>query len=386
MTGGSPASFSRVLDRLDLPALTGAAADATDADVLASLRRDQPDLRDLAVLLSPAGTGHLEEMATRARAVTVRRFGRVIRLFAPLYLSNHCLSTCTYCGFARNLDVARRHLSPAQVTDQGLLLAGNGFRHVLLVAGEDRVRVSEDYLVDCVGRVSAHVPSVSVETQTWSPATYARLVAAGTEGVVHYQETYDRHTYRAVHPAGWKRDFDRRLRAMEDAGRAGARRLGLGVLVGLAADWRSDVLALAAHADHLFRAAWRSEVTLSLPRITASASGFRPRALVSDTQYVQALAALRLFAPDAGIVLSTRERAPLRDGLARIAVTHMSAGSSTEPGGYTTPGRAQEQFSVADTRSLREVSSVIESMGYEAVVQDALPPRGWAGTASLPAR
>ena len=188
---------------------------------------------------------------------------------------------------------------------------------------------------------------------------------------MHYQETYDRARYAEVHVAGWKRNFDRRLAAMERAGAAGVRRLGVGALLGLAPDWRHDVLAVAAHAAFLQRRFWRAEVTVALPRITPSASGFQPVVQVADAEFVQALAALRLALPDVGLVLSTREPAALRDGLARIAVTSMSAGSSTEPGGYQTPGRAQEQFSIGDTRSPAAVAQMLSEAGYEPVWKDA---------------
>ena len=154
-------------------------------------------------------------------------------------------------------------------------------------------------------------------------------------------------------------------------GAAGVRRLGVGALLGLAPDWRHDVLAVAAHAAFLQRRFWRAEVTVALPRITPSASGFQPVVEVADAAFVQALAALRLALPDVGLVLSTREPAPLRDGLARIAVTSMSAGSSTEPGGYQTPGRAQEQFSIGDTRSPAAVAQMLSAAGYEPVWKDA---------------
>jgi 2-iminoacetate synthase len=331
------------------------------------------DLADLAALLSPAATARLEELAQAARAVTLRRFGRAVRMYAPLYVSNACLSTCTYCGFAKGLPITRRTLSVDEVAAEAALLTGRGFRHVLLVAGEHRVEVSADYLVAVVERLRTDVPSLSIETQTWSDDTYTRLVAAGLEGVVHYQETYDRATYAQVHTAGWKRDYDRRLNSTELAATAGVRRLGIGALLGLAPDWRADVLALAAHAAFLVREWWRTEVTVSLPRMKPSAAGFQPAVPVTDAQYVQALAALRLFEPAAGVVLSTREPAPLRDGLVRIAVTHMSAGSSTEPGGYGEPGRASEQFSISDERTPAEVAAMLVAAGYEPVWKDAFP-------------
>lgn len=372
----TPGLFAAELAALDFGGFA-----ATDAEVTAALHREKRDLRDLAVLLSPAAEARLEEMAQAAAELTLRRFGRAVRLFAPLYVSNACLSTCTYCGFSKGLDVPRRTLTPEQVEEEARLLTGRGFRHLLLVSGEHRVEVSQDYLLDVVERLAPFVPSISLETQTWSDDTYARLVAAGAEGVVHYQETYDRARYAEVHVAGWKRDYDRRLASTERAAEAGIRRLGIGALLGLAHDWRADVVALGAHAAFLLRRYWRTEVTVALPRIKPSASGYQPVVPVTDRQYVQALAALRLFEPEAGIVLSTREPAVLRDGLVRIAVTHMSAGSSTEPGGYSHPGEAQEQFAVSDERSPAEIAAMLAAAGYEPVWKDAFPLREVAAPA-----
>ncbi|HVE99135.1 MAG TPA: 2-iminoacetate synthase ThiH [Mycobacteriales bacterium] len=372
---GSPGAFAADLAALDLPALSSYARRASQQDVDRALAADHRGVRELAALLSPAAASRLEELASAARECTLQRFGRAVRLFAPLYVSNACLSTCTYCGFAKDLDVVRRTLTPQEVAAEAAVLVGRGFRHVLLVSGEHRVEVSPAYLLDVVAALPESVVSVSVETQTWSGDTYGRLVAAGVEGVVHYQETYDRSRYGEVHVAGWKRDFDRRLAAVEVAADAGIRRLGVGALLGLALDWRADVLAVAAHASWLTRRYWRTEVTVALPRIKPSASGFQPVAELTDADYVQALCALRLCAPDAGIVLSTREPAALRDGLVRIAVTHLSAGSSTEPGGYTHPGASQEQFEVSDDRSAVEVAQMLEAAGYEPVWKDAFSLR-----------
>jgi 2-iminoacetate synthase len=114
---------------------------------------------------------------------------------------------------------------------------------------------------------------------------------------------------------------------------------------------------------------------------------------------VQLLCAFRLLFPDAGLVLSTRESPRMRNGLIRLGVTLMSAGSHTEPGGYTGAGRdhlhqtvrgrimpgttpagqpaplerranATEQFAIADARSPREVAEVIRGLGYEPVWKD----------------
>ncbi len=331
-------------------------------------------LVDLDALLAPGVD--LEALAHRAREVTLQRFGRAVRLFAPLYVSNACLSSCTYCGFSKGLDVARKTLSVEEVLAEAKALVAQGFRHLLLVSGEHRIEVSADYLVSCVEALRPFVPSISIETQTWSDDTYVRLVEAGLEGVVHYQETYDRVRYAEVHTAGWKRDYDRRLASTERAAEAGVRRLGIGALLGLSTDWRADVQAVAEHAVWLQKRYWRTEVTVSLPRIKPSASGFQPLVPVSDADYVQALCAVRIAAPEVGIVLSTREPAVLRDGLVKIAVTTMSAGSSTEPGGYLTPGTAQEQFAISDERTPAQVAAMLEAAGYEPVWKDAFALRG----------
>jgi len=372
-----PGEFAAVLAGLDLPALAARGLDADDAAVRAALATARGggrlSLTDLAVLLSPAAADRLEELAQLARETTLRRFGRAVRLFAPLYVSNACLSSCTYCGFAKGLPVVRRTLSVDETETEARLLADRGFRHLLLVSGEHRIEVSADYLVALVERLSPLFPAISIETQTWSDDTYSRLVAAGLVGAVHYQETYDRDRYREVHVAGWKRDFDRRLSSFERAGAAGVRRLGLGVLLGLAVDWRADVLALAAHASFLSRRFWRTEVMAALPRIRPNAAGFPPVVVVDDAQFVQAHVALRLYEPDLDLSLSTRETAPMRDGLARIAVTTMSAGSSTEPGGYGAPGEAGEQFSISDERPPAAVAAMLVAAGYDPVWKDAFP-------------
>ena len=343
---------------------------ATDADVARSLARQHRTLDDFAVLLSDAADRHLEQMAQLAHDTTVRRFGRTIHLFAPLYLSNECVSTCTYCGFSAGNEIARRTLTPDEVLAEALELTRRGFRHLLLVAGEHARIVSKDYLVECVRLLSPHVPSLSIEVQVWDTATYRRLVEAGCDGLVVYQETYDRATYGDVHLKGKKRNYDWRLAAPDRGAEAGMRRLGIAALLGLHDDWRFEALAVAAHARALVRRWWRSEVTVSLPRLRPAAGGFEPADPVDDRSFVQTLCALRLTLPDVGVVLSTREEPAFRDAVLRLGVTHMSAGSHTEPGGYAGPSDAEQQFEVADTRTPAEVASVLRAAGYDPVWKD----------------
>jgi 2-iminoacetate synthase len=312
----------------------------------------------------------IDRATNAAHATTVRRFGRTIHLFAPLYLSNECVSICTYCGFSADNEIARRTLSVDEVVAEARVLVDRGFRHLLLVAGEHARIVSKDYLVDCVRALAPFVPSISVEVQVWDSATYARLVEAGCEGVVVYQETYDRSTYAAVHLKGKKRNYDWRLAAPDRAAAVGVRRLGVGALLGLHDDWRAEAIALATHASALVHRWWRCDVTLSLPRLRPAAGGYEPADPISDRDFVQLLCALRLFLPDVGLVMSTRESPELRDALVRLGVTHMSAGSHTEPGGYAAPSDAEAQFEISDDRSPAEVAASLRAAGYDPVWKD----------------
>jgi 2-iminoacetate synthase len=331
-------------------------------------------LEDLAALLSPVAGEALEDMAVAAHALTVQRFGHTMHMFAPLYLSNECVSECTYCGFqVWNRDIARRTLSPGEVGAETRYLAHLGFRHVLLVAGEHPKHVSAAYVGECIEAAAEVVPNVSVEVQVWDEETYRGFVGAGCEGLVVYQECYDPRVYPRFHLKGNKRFFEWRLGAPERGATSGMLRLGIGTLIGLNPNWRWEVLALAAHARFLMRRYWRSDLTIALPRLEPAAGFPHPPEAMTDAELAQAVAALRLFLPDVGIVLSTRERPELRDGLARLGVTHMSAGSRTEPGGYSEPGEAEEQFVVSDDRPPAEVATALSAAGYEPVWKDSSP-------------
>jgi 2-iminoacetate synthase len=349
-----------------------------------------PVLRRFGALLEPKTDAQLAAAARDSAALTRQHFGRTIRLFAPLYLSNECINNCAYCGFSRDNAILRVTLDVAAVVKEAQHLASQGFRNLLLVAGEHPKFVSNGYLERCVRALVAEIPSISLEVAPMETPEYATLVAAGAEGLIVYQETYDREVYAAMHTAGPKKDYDWRLACPERAYAAGFRRIGVGALLGLA-EWRGEALALAAHLESLLRNCWRAQFTVSLPRLRPCAGEFAPPHPVGDREFIQLICALRLCFPQVGIVLSTREPAALRDALLPLGVTMMSAGSHTEPGGYTGQGRedlhltvrgkilapadsdaegATGQFQISDTRTPQEVAEVIRGQGFEPVWKD----------------
>jgi 2-iminoacetate synthase len=371
----------------------GASADAVEQ----SLGKPRLALEDFANLISPAAGRRMELLAMRSAQLTRQRFGKVIRLFAPLYLSNECVNNCRYCGFSRDNAILRVTLTVEEVVREARALKDQGFRNVLLVAGEHPKFVSNQYLRECVEALRNELHGISLEVGPMEVEGYRELVRAGAEGLVVYQETYDRARYAEVHTAGPKRDFDWRLETAERAYAAGFRRLGIGALYGIS-DWRVEAISLAAHAQYLLRHCWKAQLTISLPRLRPCAGEFDPPRPMADRDLVQLVCALRIFLPDAGLVLSTREPARLRNGLIPLGVTMMSAGSHTEPGGYTGAGRehvhltqrgrivpltetssewssarahgATGQFEIADERSPEEVADVISGLGLEPVWKD----------------
>jgi 2-iminoacetate synthase len=352
------------------------AADEARVDRALGIEPLERSLADFAALLSPPAGDRLETLVVASRRLTLARFGRTMHMYAPLYLSNECLTTCGYCGFARNLPVTRKTLTERDTLEEAEHLLGQGFRSILLLTGEHERLTGVEFLERHIRLLAGVVPSVSIEVQVWNESEYRRLAAAGCEGVVIYQETYEPKRYAEVHIAGRKRNYRWRLLGPERAARAGMRRVGIGALLGLHDDWRFEALATAAHARFLMRRYWRSQVTVSIPRIRPSASGFQPREAVSDHDLIQLICAFRLFLPDVGLVLSTREAPALRDGLHQLGITHTSAGSHTEPGGYEHPGESQEQFEIADDRSPAEVAKALREMGYDPVWEDPSTPAG----------
>ena len=361
----SPPSF-KLPDFGSLPARIRA---SRREDVEAALGRERLSSDDLAALLSPAAEALLPAMARQAAAITRRRFGQVIQLYAPLYLSSYCFNRCLYCGFSVDNEIPRRCLSLEEAAAEAKILARRGFEHILLVSGEAPAKMGVDYLEELARRLRDDFAAISIEIQPLKEAEYARLFAAGITAVAVYQETYDRQTYDEVHLAGLKADYDRRLEIPARVARAGMREVGLGTLLGLA-DWRAEGLALGLHLTWLRKLAWRTAFTISFPRLRPASGSFKPRVEVSEKNLSQLLFALRLFDPDLGLILSTREEQRYRDGMIGLGPTRYSAGSCTVPGGYGDSGAEGEQFAIGDHRDLQEVAAAIRAKGHDPVLKD----------------
>ena len=362
-------TFKTIIEKYQWEDVQSRILGMTPGDVQRALNRQNLSFDDMMALLSPAAELFLEEMAQRAHEITVQRFGRIINLYAPIYVSNECHSTCLYCGFSKNNRVVRKTLTVDEVIKEGQALYDHGFRHVLLVSGESPGHVSSDYLCQISERLKTMFSSISIEIYSMKTDKYRALIRSGIDGMTMYQETYDRRRFKEVHLGGIKRDYDFRLETPERGGKAGFRRLNIGVLLGLS-DWRTEGFFLGLHVDYLLKKYWKSHVFVSFPRLRPATGSYQPEFRVDDKFFVQLICALRIWQRDVGIVLSTRESKELRYNLIPLGITQMSAGSNTSPGGYASGYDAEGQFEVNDCRTPEEVARMIVSRGYEPVWKD----------------
>ena len=311
-----------------------------------------------------------ETAALLARAVREEVFGRRIVLFAPLYLSNECSNNCLYCGFRRENKEARRiTLTPEASVAEARFLEKRGFHRLLLVTGEHPARTQPAYIGDVLraiyretGMRILHVNAAPM------PVDDLRMLKEAGAGVYQvFQETYHPETYASMHPSGAKADFGWRLTCMDRAFQAGFGDVGIGALLGLY-DYRFEVLSVLRHAEHLFDSFGTFPHTISVPRFKRAFGSPLTAAPhpVSDAEFEKIVIVYRLAVPTAGVVVTTREPAALRERVLDIGASQISAGSKTDPGGYAEGRRRHEaeQFEVDDTRPLEEIVRSVLARGY----------------------
>lgn len=325
---------------------------------------------DLGILLSPSASYRLEEMAQLSKKITDKRFGKTVSLYIPMYVGNACTNKCVYCGFNHDNDFKRTILSLEEIENECKEIRKLGpFENLLIVAGEYPSKCGIDYLEKVLKTCRPFFHNLSIEVQPMKSENYYRLTKSGLNGVVCFQETYNRKAYSKYHPRGMKSHFDWRLNGFDRMGEAGLHKIGLGALLGLE-DWRGEAMMIGRHLRYLQKKYWRSKYSLNFPRLRPSESGYKPNFIVSDKDIVQLSCAFRIFDPDLDISFSTRENSNFRDSLIGLGLTSMSAGSRTEPGGYSHPDEALEQFEINDSRKPSEIELAIKSRGYYPVWKD----------------
>lgn len=348
----------------------------TASDVERVLGKEKLNLDDFKTLISPAALPFLERMAKKSQLQTQKRFGKIIQMYIPLYLSNECQNICTYCAFSLDNKIKRKTLSPAEILREASIIKSMGYDHILLVTGEANLTVGVTYLKSTLRLLKPFFASISMEVQPLDETDYSDLIHEGLNTVLVYQETYHRERYKVHHPKGKKSNFDYRLDTPDRLGRAEIHKIGLGTLIGLE-DWRTDCFFTALHLQYLEKTYWKTKYSVSFPRLRPiqTVHENQPATIssvnyMSDKELVQLICAWRLFNENLEISISTREEPAFRDNVIGLGITSLSAGSKTNPGGYSSAPDSLEQFEISDERSADEIAQVIRQRGYEPVWKD----------------
>lgn len=341
----------------------------TEKQVLEAMKGEITGPEALAALLSPAAVPHLEEMACLAHSITLANFGRTMQLYTPMYISDFCDNSCSYCGFNADNQIQRRKLNDEEIKREAEFIVSTGLRNVLVLTGGSRKNSPVQYIVRCVSGLNDYFSCVAIEIYACTSDEYGQLIDSGVDGLTLYQETYDEDVYDSVHLRGEKKDFRFRLEAPERAAEQGMRSLNIGALLGLTS-WRKEALITGLHAEYLEKKFPSAEISVSVPRLRPYAGRLPGQVEVSDIDIVQIVTAMRIFSPRLGITLSTREDPVLRGHLIPLGITRMSAGSTTSVGGHTAVGGSSCQFEIADKRDIGEVKTLLRGKGYQPVLKD----------------
>ncbi len=336
----------------------------TRTELMTIVGKDYLDRIDYLKLLLTDDLEVLERMARRAHDLTEQYFGKVILLYAPLYLSDYCTNGCTYCGYSLEAgSYERKRLDVKEMRAEMEALQRMGFDSVLLLTGGDRRKSPVDYIADAVRMASMYFSEIILEIYALTREEYDVVRDAGASGLTLYQETYDRNLYDQVHRYGEKKDYLFRLEAPERAIAAGLKHINIGPLLGLGSAVH-DMFMAGIHGDYLQRRYPEVELCLSHPRLRPAGTMAGPSDPVDDIRFVRFILATRLFLPRVGVSISTRENAYIRDHLVGLGMTRMSAGSKTTVGGYAHNCSRPGQFVIDDERSVAEIIAMLRQRGY----------------------
>lgn len=344
----------------------------TDADVRRALSKERCSVDDFMALISPAAAPYLENMARLSRKYTEERFGKTMSMFIPLYITNSCTNSCVYCGFHISNPMPRTILTEEEIVKEYEAIKKLApFENLLIVTGENPAKAGVPYLAKALDLAKPYFSNLKIEVMPLSAEEYAELTRHGMNGVICFQETYHRENYNIYHPRGMKSKFEWRVNGFDRMGQAGVHSIGMGVLIGLEKEWRTDITMMAYHLRYLQKHYWKTKYSVNFPRMRPSENGgFQPNCIMTDRELAQVTFAMRIFDHDVDISYSTREPAVIRDNMATLGVTTMSAESKTEPGGYCCYPQSLEQFAVSDDRTAVEVEAALRRVGREPVWKD----------------
>ena len=331
--------------------------------------------REAAVLIEVEDPEIEQRIFAIARRLKEQIYGNRIVMFAPLYLSNHCVNGCVYCPYhAKNKTIPRRKLTQEEIRREVIALQDMGHKRLALETGEHPKLSPIEYVLESIDTIySIHhkngaIRRVNVNIAATTVENYTRLKDAGIGTYILFEETYDREAYERLHPTGPKSDWAYHTEAMDRAMLGGIDDVGVGALFGLS-NYRYDVVGILMHAEHLEARFGVGPHTISVPRIRP-ADDIDPKDFpdaVTDEVFRRIVAVLRIAVPYTGMIVSTRESKSCRELVLDVGVSQLSGGSKTSVGGYAegiVDAEDSAQFDISDNRTLDEIVGWLLEMGY----------------------
>ena len=252
--------FSEELEKIDWDETTAAIYAKTDADVHRALSKSHLDVNDFMALISPAAEPYLEVMAQLSYKYTRERFGNTMQMFVPLYITNSCTNSCVYCGFHISNPMKRTILTEEEMVNEYKAIKKLApFENLLLVTGENPAKAGVPYIAKALDLARPYFSNLKIEVMPLSVEEYEELTHHGMNGVICFQETYHKANYNIYHPRGMKSKFDWRVNGFDRMGQAGVHTIGMGVLIGLEKEWRTDITMMAHHLRYLQKHYWKTK-------------------------------------------------------------------------------------------------------------------------------
>lgn len=350
-------------------------------DVETALSKDNCSIEDFKALLSPAAEPYLEEMAQKAQEETRKHFGNSVYLFTPIYISNYCENHCVYCGFNAKNKIQRAKLTFEEIEKEMQAIKQSGLEEILILTGESHKMSDVNYIGEACKIAKKYFKMIGLEVYPMNTKDYEYLRECGADYITVFQETYSTERYEILHPAGHKRIYPYRLNSQERALLGKMRGVGFAALLGLA-DFRKDAFATGLHANLIQKKYPHAEIFFSVPRLRPiiNNGNINPKYEifgVGEKELLQIMCVYRIFMPFAGITISTRERKDFRDNVIGLCATKISAGVSTGIGGHAEDCidknsicKGDNQFEIADNRTVDEIYKEIKSKGLQPVMND----------------
>ena len=344
----------------------------SDEDIKEALNKDYLSIKDFQALLSPKAINYLEEIAKKAKECRERYFGNSVYIFTPLYISNYCDNYCVYCGFNSHNKIKRARLDFEQIEQELKEIAKSGLQEILILTGESERYSNIEYIGEACKLARKYFNNVGVEIYPVNVKDYEYLNSCGVDYVTIFQETYNNEKYEKLHLEGHKKVFSYRFNSQERALMGGMRGVAFAALLGLD-DFRKDAFSTGYHAYLLQKKYPYAEISISCPRLRPVINNLKiEEEIVTEKELFQIICAYRLFLPFANITISTRENPNFRDNIIKIAATKISAGVDTGIGAHSecSNKKGDEQFEIADKRTVTEIFEKIKSEDLQPVMND----------------